>query len=163
MLSAHASCLETHAFFFFFGVNVTSFLLFKERERSKGRRRRRWGTEVSEIPCKRSEPRPNLGEIAWKTLTRTLIHKAPVSGKTNLKRNLGNQLRSSRELEKKEGKGPPFSFLPPSLHVFSSPPLNRDMDLPIRTLQCVRRLCQHGLYLFIYFLRHSALYAVKMS
>lgn len=45
MLSVQASCLEIQAFL---GVNVTSFFLFKEREREEKKSNDR-GKEVSEI------------------------------------------------------------------------------------------------------------------
>lgn len=118
-LSARTSCLETHAFFFF---NVTFF--FSMRDRGEGRR-------GEQVRSDANVPRQvEFRKIAW---------KVPCIWKTNLKPNLGNQLRGLRK--RRERSALSFSL---SVRVFSSP-LTGDMDLPVTALPCVRGLCQHGL------------------
>lgn len=60
MLSARASCLETHAFFR--RVNVTSFLLFKEREREEQREKK------EKAGGGRRSARPDTGQAEFRKI-----------------------------------------------------------------------------------------------
>lgn len=115
----------------FLWVNVTFILLFKERARLDGNVR----------------TRPNSAKCLKSTDMRS-CSDGPRVWETNLKRNLGNQLRSPWEAES-------FSFSPPSPPRFFPHPLNRDLDLPITAPPCVKRLCQTQLYPVFFFLSFS--------
>lgn len=121
MLSAQPSCLEIHAFFyyyFFLGLmSPPSFFSRRAKREREKKRGEQCGEEVrrevSRIRCKQTEP--NWGK--W--LETHSFTTGPRVWKTNLKPNLGNQLRSLQGLKKKKKVRTPlssFTFLPfPSL------------------------------------------------
>lgn len=122
MLSAQASCLEirlSFLLFFFFCCYFFSWVLlsFSRRGEKKGKKGveegRRWDESGVRQDLRRAVwTGPNLGEL-MKNIDSCSHSQGLRSWKTNLKHNLGNQLRSPWEPggKKKErgGKGPPFS------------------------------------------------------
>lgn len=161
MLSAQASCLEirlSFLLFFFFCCYFFSWVLlsFSRRGEKKGKKGveegRRWDESGVRQDLRRAVwTGPNLGEL-MKNIDSCSHSQGLRSWKTNLKHNLGNQLRSPWEPgEKKRKRRERSTLLTPHLLVFSFPPLNRNLGLPIRTLPCVRRLCQQGPYLIFFF------------
>lgn len=123
MLSAQASCLEIRLSFllFFFFVAIFFFLgpsfFFEERRKKRAKKGveegRRWDESGVRQDLRRAVwTGPNLGEL-MKNIDSCSHSQGLRSWKTNLKHNLGNQLRSPWEPggKKKErgGKGPPFS------------------------------------------------------